>query len=288
MKYIIAALATMLLLSSGAMAVVGAGGFPVGCGAGGTVNPQFPNASCPNCPAVFMGNHIDQMNDQSSTASQNGSSEQKASNWAVVAGDNNYLFQTNIQSSLVADNGTTNQSAKNLALLVGTGNEAHQLNDPTASLTQMNEVIILGFYNYANQSNYAAADAGNATVYQKQNNFGLIFGNNSTLNQTNIAEAYNYGDPAAVINQTQANAAYLYGFENMISQNNYDNATVDVNCSGQINQTAKNLAFAITSCCSPEFIPVCNNTSMEGECPAVPSTPPAAPAYPLTEYPLDP
>jgi hypothetical protein len=288
MKYIIAALVAMLLLTSGAMALVGAGGFEVGATSGGTPNPDYPNASCPNCPAVFMGNNIVQVNNQSSTASQDGYSSQKSVNWAVVAGDNNYLFQTNIQSSLVADNGSVNENSTNLGLIVGTGNEAHQLNDPTSDLTQMNEVIVIGNYNYANQSNYAAADAGNATVYQSQHNFGLIFGNNSTLLQTNIAEAYNYGDPGAVINQTQANAAYLYGYENMVNQTNIHNATVDMNTTGSINQTAKNLAFAITSCCSPEFIPVCNNTSMEGECPAVPSTPPAAPAYPLSEYPLDP
>jgi hypothetical protein len=287
MKYIIVAIAAMLLLTSGAMARIGAGGFPVGCG-DGTVNPQFPNESCPNCPEIFMGNHIDQMNDQSSINSQDGDTVQKAANWAVVAGDSNYLFQTNIQSAAAADNGTVNQSSTNLGLLIGTGNEAHQFNDPTASLSQMNEVIILGFYNYANQSNYAAADAGNASVYQKQNNFGLIFGNNSTLLQSNMAEAYNYGDEVASINQTQANAAYLYGYENMINQTNINNATVLVDCSGQINQTAKNLAFAITSCCTPEFTTVCENYSMEGECPAVPSTPPAAPEYPLTEYPLDP
>jgi hypothetical protein len=228
------------------------------------------------------------VNDQSSTASQNGSSEQKASNWAVVAGDNNYLFQTNIQPLQAADIGTTNQNSTNLGLIVGTGNGVHQLNDPTSPLIQMNEVIAIGFYNYANQSNYAAADAGNDTVYQKKNNFVLIFGNNSSLNQTNVAEAYNYGDPGAVINQTQANAAYLYGIDNMVNQTNINNATVDMNTTGSINQTSKNLAFAITSCCSPEFIPVCENESMSQPCPAVPSTPPEAPAYPLTEYPLDP
>ncbi len=288
MKYIIAAVAAMLLLTSGAMALVGAGGFEVGATSGGTPNPDYPNASCPNCPAVFMGNNIVQTNDQSSIGSD-GSSSQKAANWAVVAGDNNYLFQTNVQDSLVANDGTVNQNSTNLGLLIGTGNEAHQLNDPAASLSQMNEVIILGNYNYANQSNNATADAGNATVYQSQNNFGLIFGNNSTLIQSNMAEAYNYGDVGSVINQTQANAAYLYGYENMINQTNINNATVNANSTASINQTAKNLAFAISSCCSPEFTPVCeNNTTFSEGCPAVPSTPPVAPEYPLADYPLDP
>jgi hypothetical protein len=296
MRYLIAALMAVLLLTSSGAARVGAGGLPGVSGPGDTVNPpptntgdneDTPDQTQPS-EAVFIGNIIVQTNDQSALASESGSSVQRAANWAVAAGDDNRLYQTNILPLQVSGMGMIYQNSTNLGLLIGTGDEAHQFNDPTSSLSQMNEVIILGFYNYANQSNYASADARNATVYQKQNSFGLIFGNNSTLLQSNMAEAYNYGDEVASINQTQANAAYLYGFENRINQTNIDSATIDANSTASIDQTAKNLAFAISSCCSPKFIPVCENYSMEGECPEVPGTPPASPEYPLTDYPLDP
>ncbi len=287
MKYIIAAVVALLVLATGALAA-GSGGEPGGCDGncdGNDTNPEFP---CPNCPDVWQGNVIYQTNDQSSVNSQTGYTYQKAANWAVVAGDDNYLQQDNIQQAAVADAGAAYENSTNIALIVGNANEAYQLNDPMVQLNQLNEIIILGEGNYADQSNIANANATYGVINQDQWNFGLIFGNNSTLVQSNVANADNQGTAAAVINQTQANAAYLYGYENYVNQANVNDATVLVNCSSNIDQIAKNLAFAITSCCSPEFMPVCNNTSMEGECPTVPVTPPVAPEYPIEEYPLDP
>jgi hypothetical protein len=54
MKYIIAAVAAMLLLTSGAMALVGAGGFEVGATSGGTPNPDYPMPAA-QLPSSFYG-----------------------------------------------------------------------------------------------------------------------------------------------------------------------------------------------------------------------------------------
>ncbi len=293
MRFVISGLILMVVLSAGSLA-----------------------QDCASCPDGWQRNVINQTNKQMAIAGStaiipgliyiNGGVEEKAANWAVVAGDDNQLQQDNLQhgeSSWLTAKG----NATNSALMVGSGNEAHQENlAPNFIITplqlpesldlltvdQANEAIILGDGNSADQSNREKSDLTTwfGTIDLDQNNFGLILGDNNTLvqNNTDRAEFTNWlGD----MYKTQANAAYLYGFENLVDQKNKDYANINqgsISKSPYIDQTAKNLAFAISSCCSPEFMPVCENSSLEGECPTAPITPPASPDYPLSEYPLDP
>ena len=67
-----------------------------------------------------------------------------------------------------------------------------------------------------------------------------------------------------------------------------DDSKVVAQCTGDINQTSKNLAFAISSCCSPEFLPVCEGSAQNGTCPTLPVQPPEATELLLDEWPLDP
>jgi hypothetical protein len=293
MRCVISALILMMVLSTGALA-----------------------EDCANCPDAWDGNSINQTNEQAAIAGStplipgyiyvNGEVQEKAANWAVVAGDDNHLYQDNLQHGESAWL-TAKANGTNIALIVGSGNEAHQKNYAPnfiitplqlpgsldlVTINQVNEVILMGDNNYADQSNREKSDLTTwfGSIDLDQTNFGLVLGDNNTLVQNNTDRAA-FTNWLGKINQTQANAAYLYGFENLVNQKNKDYANIGMgplSSSPYINQTAKNLAFAISSCCSPVFIPVCNNTSMEGECPQAPSTPPVAPDFPLTDYPLDP
>lgn len=264
MKYVLSALAVALLvLVSGALS---------------------------ECTGGFYGNRINQINDQTAVSpapeSPTMGFNQKAANWAVVCGDANKLNQTNIQDYPRRVDPV--QKSTNFALILGYANAFDQLNENYGiNATQSNMVIILGQSNTGNQSNYAASmSPGKGDVIQIEDNFGLIIGQLNQLHQNNTAIAFNGGTQPII--QIKSNVASPIGISNSITQFNHNKAYITNDTTSNLIQIDKNLAFAISSCCSPEFILACNNTSMEGECPDVPTTPPVAPEFPLEEYPLDP
>jgi hypothetical protein len=246
-----------------------------------------------SCAGAFTGNQITQANYASAHASGFGTINEKEANWAVVCGDGNALYQDNLQDAYAA---TADEKlrATNIALVVGIGNKANQKNDPSSiEVNQVNELLVLGTNNVAKQENTASWDVGNCgTVTQDQNNFGVIFGRDNNLTQANYASGSNSGNRDVA--QVEANAAYVYGEMNRVSQSNTLDGYADL-CTGLTNQTAKNLAFAISSCCSATYIapsesfslqPGCNSSSQVLNCPGIPEVP--CPPALTPEFPLDP
>ena len=246
-----------------------------------------------SCAGAFTGNDIIQTNYASATATGFGTITEKEANWAVVCGDGNTLYQDNWQNAnaITADE---KLKATNIALMVGTDNYATQKNDPsTIEVNQMNELLVIGTANNAKQENtadWAVGDFG--AVKQDQNNFGVIFGTGNDLNQSNYADGENTG--IRNVTQVEANAAYLYGEMNRVTQSNSLYGYADL-CTGLTNQTAKNLAFAISSCPTIEYIPGCeafslqpgcNNSDQSLDCPGIPEVP--CPPEMEIEWQLDP
>jgi hypothetical protein len=205
-----------------------------------------------SCLGVAVaGNVITQSNCGMATALISGNIDENAANWAVICGDDNELLQDNWQSAYTCS-ATVNLSADNVALIIGESNNALQMNDPTSVyVAQVNELLVLGTSNEVNQANNANWGADEGDVEQDQDNFGVVFGADNELNQTNIAYGNNFGP--INVTQAEANAAYIYGKLNLIDQANDVRGYADL-CSGMINQTAKNLAFAISSNTSVEYI----------------------------------
>jgi hypothetical protein len=254
--------------------------------------------------SAFEGNNIVQNNEVNAYAVGSGSIYEKNGNWAVACGDANTVHQDNIQD-YSANLGQINEKASNIALAIGIGNDVGQLNDPgkiwvtppsEINLLQLNEILCLGEDNDVNQTNWAypTISSSSCKVNQDQTNFGVIFGDENNLSQYELADGFNTGDK--VLRQTEANSAYLYGKNNRVSQENilYADALAYYSC-GTINQTAKNLAFAISSCCTPTYIPPyesfslqpgCNSSSQVLNCPGIPEVP--CPPELTPQFPLDP
>jgi hypothetical protein len=238
---------------------------------------------------------IDQSNIQDAYAGGvSGSVTQNAANYGVVYGQGNHLSQENLQ-----DVNTTEfdikERATNIALVIGESNSARQINDPAAvDIQQLNELMMIGTENKVRQSNKASMESWSlGAVVQDQTNFGVVFGDSNRLNQTNKADAVQSGTEN--ISQTAANAGYIYGLGEKVSQKNDQKSQVADACGAFTNQTAKNLAFAITSWTVAEYIPPSDVFMMipEGnfslQIPIMPGIPdlPAPPAL-ETEFPMDP
>jgi hypothetical protein len=259
--------------------------------------------SCLGCQETWKGNTISQSNYQTATGGLRALIYEREANWGVTAGDGNGLYQNNSQSGSMNGSIATSYEV-NFGLLVGSGNEVHQLNDPlkadkffinanlqrkdAMAIEETNQAIVLGDQNYANQRNRETTKVSNLKGPDavSENNFALILGDENKVKQLNRAKATNNGKGPIEI--TEANAAYAYGYKNLIDQTNVDDSKVVAQCTGDINQTSKNLAFAISSCCSPEFLPVCEGSAQNGTCPTLPVQPPEAPELLLDEWPLDP
>jgi len=269
MKYAIAVLLVVLALFSSAVA-------------------QMPIAE----------NTVTQSNSQSALMGSDGDIYQRSANWAVVVGDGNDLTQTNIGSAFM-DNTTTgltiDTNASNYGLVIGSGNTASQTNDPSAILVnQMNQLIMIGSFGNAAQSNTAATlTNGTGNIMQDQSNFAVMFGNNTGLNQSNTAFAFNNG--TGDIDQTEANVAYVYG-DSTVNQFNNLTANSTMNSTGYVSQTAKNLAFAISASVTPVYLPpnstnislqpVMDNSTQMPLTPTIPTLP-SAPNISI-EFPMDP
>jgi hypothetical protein len=254
--------------------------------------------------SAFEDNNIVQNNDARAYAIGTGSIYEKNGNWAVACGDANIVHQDNIQD-YSANIGKVDERASNIALAIGLGNDVRQLNDPgriwvappsEINLRQLNEMLCLGKDNDANQTNWAYPTILSAScrIDQDQTNFGVIFGGENNLAQYNLADGLNSGDGALV--QTEANSAYVYGEKNRVDQKNLldADALAYYRC-GAINQTAKNLAFAISSCPIIEYIPGCESftlrpgcscSSQTLNCPGIPEAP--CPPELTPEFQLDP
>jgi hypothetical protein len=265
--------------------------------------PASDGGPCPGCQEVWKGNEISQSNNQIAVAGLRASIYEKAANWGITAGDSNELYQDNAQEGSL-NGGIATSDERNFGLLVGSANEVHQLNDPMKAdkfniaanlqrknamvINETNEAIVLGDKNYAKQQNRETSKVSNLQGPDSvsEDNFALILGDHNKVRQVNKVKAANNG--RGPIEVTEANAAYAYGYKSLIDQTNVDDAKVVARCTGQINQTSKNLAFAISSCCSPEFLPKCEGSALNGTCPTTPQVPPTAPEFPLDDWPLDP
>jgi len=239
-------------------------------------------------------NTITQSNTQDALAQSRGNIYEKAANWAVVIGDGNQLTQTNIQPYFENNSVDISANSTNVGLVLGHNNIASQFNDPGAIyVKQMNELIIIGSGSNASQSNMAgSSSSGNGSIMQRQDNFAVLFGNNTGLDQSNTAYALNNGNGS--INQTEANVAYVYG-DSTVNQYNTLDVNATENCTGYVNQVAKNLAFAISGNITPIYMAPSNITILQpsmSNSTQVPSTPtiPTLPSAPIFdfEFPMDP
>jgi len=206
--------------------------------------------------SAFEGNQIHLRNDLGAGASGFGRVDQHAGNTAIVCGDDNKVDQFNNKGIWGSEQSSSGYDASNIALVVGQSNDVGQLNDPIAlqlGLNQINELMVIGQENKAFQANAVTwVNAyGNVTGDIDQANFGIIFGAGNDLAQFNNASPMAYY--RGTVTQDESNAAYIYGINNGATLEN--NLYASVMDGGVTNQTAKNLAFAITSGDEAFYVP---------------------------------
>lgn len=246
-------------------------------------------------PRISSRSSIVQSNNLDSLVDSTGGMNLKSVNWAVIVGNANSIAQSHIQKYFNQETVTIEDNSTSALVVIGSNNIVNQTSNPNSLGTkQINELLLIGNNSNAIQSNFAFNSTINGTTYQEQKNFAVMFGNNTGLNQTNVAYAWNNG--TGNINQIESNTAYVYG-DSIVNQFNSQYANATKNSTAYINQTSKNLAFAISDNITSTYIPIedtvitmkpsMSNISMQA--PSLPGIPelPSPPSYAF-QFPADP
>jgi len=175
-----------------------------------------------------------------------------AANWAVICGYGNMLLQDSHQP-LGTGPAIVNLKAMSMAMIVGELRRDTGKNS-TASIDveKMSQLLAMGSGCGPEWGNDARWRTDEGKVEQDQNNFEIILGEMSNMNQANCADGLNIY--MMKVTQAESRVTYLYGMSNSTAQEKgiYGYAGP---YTGMTNQTVKNLAFAISSSARPEYMP---------------------------------